>query len=179
MDQLKVNLVGICWKLNFGWIKHKATYCVATIPYPSRHHLCLFCTLLITDQSNSKKTDKRNLKMGMHSYIRLAIVDHQNGQSIAKEEKKTIIQALYNDKVANPKEMAQNAFDLNGDVIDSIPWDDVQENIQKFSENYPDYIFILRERSAEEEFQDEEPCFSSFYQGECVSLRSDLIDNAF
>ncbi|AXY58732.1 hypothetical protein [Acinetobacter sp. WCHAc010052] len=74
--------------------------------------------------------------------------------------------------------MAESAFDLDGNVIDSIPWYDVEENIQKFSENYPNHVFILRQRSAEEEFE-EDPYFSSFYAGNRVSLRPDLIEDAF
>ena len=117
--------------------------------------------------------------MGMYSYIRLAILHHKDGQSISKQEKESIIQALYDDPIANPKQLAENAFDLNGNIIDSVPWYDAEDNLQKFSENYPDYIFILRQRSAEEEFEEEGPYYSSFYAGERVSLRPNLIENAF
>lgn len=110
----------------------------------------------------------------MYSYIHLAILHRKDGQSISKEEKQSIIQALYDDRVENPNQFAENTFDLNGHIIDSVPWYDVEDNLQKFSENYPAHIFILHQRSAEEG-----PYYYSFYAGERVSLRPDLIENAF
>lgn len=117
--------------------------------------------------------------MGMHSYIRLAILHRKDGQSISKEEKQSIIQVLYDNFTVNPNQFSENAFDLNGHIIDSVTCFDVEDNIQKFSENYPDHIFILRQRSAEEEFAEERPYCASLYTGEPVSLRADLIQNAF
>ena len=86
---------------------------------------------------------------------------------------------LYDDSTVNPNQFAENTFDLNGHIIDSVPWYDAEDNLQKFSENYPKHIFILRQRSAEEEFEEKGPYYSSFYAGERVSLRADLIENAF
>ena len=117
--------------------------------------------------------------MGMYSYIRLTILYRKDGESISKEEKQSIIQALYDNPTVNPNQFAENAFDLNGHIIDSVTCYDVEANIQKFSENYPAHIFILRQRSVEEEFAEEKPYYSSFYASERVSLRPDLIENTF
>ena len=117
--------------------------------------------------------------MGMYSYIRLTILYRKDGESISKEEKQSIIQALYDHRVANPNQFAENTFDLNGHIIDSVTCYDVEDNLQKFSENYPEHIFILRQRSVEEEFAEEKPYYSSFYASERVSLRPDLIENTF
>ena len=98
--------------------------------------------------------------MGMYSYIRLAVLNIKDGQVISTQEKNEIIQILYKDREADPNSFAEMAFDLNGNINDSVPWYDVEENIKTFSEKYPEHIFIVRQRSAEEEFEEEGPYYS-------------------
>ena len=132
--------------------------------------------LVILKMRNKKTTGK---KMGMYSYIRLAILSIKAGQVISTQEKNKIIQILYKDREADPNSFAEMAFDLNGNINDSVPWYDVQENIKIFSKKYSEYIFIVRERSAEEEFAEEGPYYSSFNAGNLMRLKDEYIHSAF
>lgn len=63
----------------------------------------------------------------MYSYTRLAIWSEEEERPIKGETRQKIIQALYDDQEANPKDFAQNTFDLNGHCIDSTPWYHVEK----------------------------------------------------
>ena len=117
--------------------------------------------------------------MGMYTYIRLGVLNRKDGQSISAQEKNKIIQTLYKDRSADPNSFAEMAFDLNGNINDSVPWYDVEENIKTFSKKYPEHIFVVRQRSAEEEFEEEGSYYSSFNAGNFVQLKDQYIHLAF
>jgi hypothetical protein len=117
--------------------------------------------------------------MGMYSYVRLSILNADNQQPIEKSEKRKIIQQLYQDRKVDPKEFASSAFDLDGNIIDSVTWYKVDENIQSFSQNFPSHIFIVRQRSAEEEFSEEGVYYTSFQQGQALTFDRNFLDSCF
>lgn len=112
--------------------------------------------------------------MGMYSYIALRVWVHAEKRPAYQDETQTIIQALYDNKKINVKLLAQNAFDLNGDSIDAVPWYNVEKHISSFSRQYPDYSFILYQKSAEPE--DKTIDFKVFYQNKYYHINDYFMD---